>query len=298
MDRALTTQQIKQYEESGFCIVDGLIEQDLIAQARRVVDTLLSSDDVSKIAEAEPEDPTQARRIWSPTARDGVFAQIAESPRLLDAVAQLIGDNVMYQYSKLNIKPPRVGSVVSWHQDFAYYPHTNTDLVAVLIYLDDATLDNACLKVAAGSHHRGLLSHEVEGFFAGKISSLESVGVDATSVVDCEAPAGTAIFLHSLVAHASEKNTSALPRRAFIPAYRSSDAFPIYYGPHASHNEQGAKILRGTRSRYARCDGGQWRLPIAAAEFNSLYEIQEGAHLKNAGKKSSTGYFSHESSEV
>jgi phytanoyl-CoA hydroxylase len=36
-----------------------------------------------------------------------------------------------------------------------------------------------------------------------------------------------------------------------------------------------------------------WRLPIAEAEFNSLFEIQEGSLVKSSGK-SSTGYFSHE----
>ncbi|MEX2982463.1 hypothetical protein [Streptomyces sp. C36] len=44
--------------------------------------------------------------------------------------------------------------------------------------------------------------------------------------------------------------------------------------------------------RPARSEGGGWRLPIAAAEFDSLYEIQEGSHVKG-GRKSSTGYFAH-----
>jgi hypothetical protein len=43
-----------------------------------------------------------------------------------------------------------------------------------------------------------------------------------------------------------------------------------------------------------RSEAGLWKLPIAAAEFNSLYQVQEGSHLSD-GTKSSTGYFSHES---
>ncbi|MBO0655679.1 phytanoyl-CoA dioxygenase family protein [Streptomyces triculaminicus] len=152
---------------------------------------------------------------------------------------------------------------------------------------------NACLRVAAGSHRQGLASHEVDGFFAGKTTSLEGVGVDASTVVDCEGPAGSVVFLHPLVIHSSEKNLSDMYRRVFIPAYRAADAFPIYYGPHAAHNEPGAKLLRGAPAKTARSEGGEWRLPIAAAEFNSLYEIQEGSHVKG-GRKSSTGYFAHE----
>lgn len=117
--------------------------------------------------------------------------------------------------------------------------------------------------------------------------------MDPATVVDCVGKAGTAVFLHPLVVHASERNTSDRYRRAFIPAYRAADAFPLYYGPHAAHNEPTAKLVRGVPSKTARGEGGVWRLPIAAAEFNSLFEIQEGAHLK-ADRKATTGYFSHE----
>ncbi|MFE1172486.1 phytanoyl-CoA dioxygenase family protein [Streptomyces sp. NPDC058773] len=293
MGNVLTKAQIESFRENGFCVVQGIFDDHVIEKARGIVDNLLSSPSLADLAEAEPEDSSKARRIWAPTARDKVFVDIAEDSRLIDAVAQLIGDDVVLQYSKLNVKPPQVGSVVDWHQDFAYYPHTNQDLLATLIYLDDATRENACLRVAAGSHRQGLLSHEVDGYFGGKITSLTDVGVDESTVVDCEGPAGSVVFLHPLVAHSSEKNLSDRYRRVFIPAYRAADAFPIYYGPHAAHNEPNAKLLRGKPAKAARCEGGAWPLPIAAAEFNSLYQIQEGAHLKDGGK-ASTGYFAHE----
>ncbi|MFI1164453.1 phytanoyl-CoA dioxygenase family protein [Streptomyces sp. NPDC020801] len=293
MGNILTQSQVRFYRENGYCVVEGIFDNGVLDKARGIVDDLLSSPDLSGVAEAEPEDGTKARRIWAPTARDRVFSELAEDSRLLDAISQLIGEDIVLQYSKLNVKPPQVGSVVDWHQDFAYYPHSNTDLVAALIYLDDATRENACLRVAAGSHRNGLLSHERDGYFGGKISSLENVGVDESTVVDCEGRAGTVVFLHPLVVHSSEKNLSDLYRRVFIPAYRAADALPLYYGPHAAHNEPDAKLLRGKPSKTARSEGGVWRLPIAEAEFNSLYEIQEGSHVRSSGK-SSTGYFSHE----
>ncbi len=292
MGKTLTESQVAFYRQNGFCVVEGIFDRSVIDRARGVIDGLLTSPELDNVAEVEPGDPSKARRIWAPTSRDKVFAEMAEDERLLDAAAQLIGDNLVLQYSKLNVKAPHVGSVVEWHQDFAYYPHTNTDLLACLIYLDDATRANACLKVAAGSHQEGIRSHEVDGWFGGKITSLRDVGLDESTVVDCEGPAGTVVFLHPLVVHASEKNTSDRYRRVFIPAYRNADALPIYYGPHAAHNEPTAKLVRGRPSRTARCEGGVWRLPIAAAEFNSLFQIQEKGHLD--GNKTSTGYFSHE----
>jgi ectoine hydroxylase-related dioxygenase (phytanoyl-CoA dioxygenase family) len=293
MGNILSQTQVDFYRENGFCVVDGIFDKGLIEKARAVVGGLLSSADLASVAEAEPEDGSKARRIWAPTSRDELFADIAGDTRLLDAVEQLIGPDIVLQYSKLNVKPPRVGSVVEWHQDFSYYPHTNTDLVASLIYLDDATRGNACLRVVAGSHRHGLLNHESEGYFVGKVSSPAAVGLGDAAIVDCEGPAGSVVFIHPLLLHSSEKNLSDLYRRVFIPSYRAADALPIYYGPHAAHNEPTAKLVRGSASRTVRSEAGLWRLPIAEAEFNSLYQVQEGSHVSD-GTKSSTGYFSRE----
>ncbi|QMU75822.1 phytanoyl-CoA dioxygenase family protein [Streptacidiphilus sp. PB12-B1b] len=293
MGITLSQGQVDFYRENGFCVAEGIFDAAVIEQARAVVDGLLSSADLASVAEAEPEDGSRARRIWAPTSRDKLFAGIAEDTRLLDAVEQLIGPDIVLQYSKLNVKPPRVGSVVEWHQDFAYYPHTNTDLVATLIYLDDATRENACLRVVPGSHRHGLFKHEADGHFVGKVASPADAGLDDATVTDCEGPAGSVVFIHPLLLHSSEKNLSDMYRRVFIPSYRAADALPIYYGPHAAHNEPTAKLVRGTTPRTVRSEPGQWQLPIAAAEFNSLYQVQEGSHLGN-GTKTPTGYFAHE----
>ncbi|MFE4669822.1 phytanoyl-CoA dioxygenase family protein [Streptomyces sp. NPDC056716] len=288
MGKSLTRSQVGFYREHGFCIADRILDPDKITRARTVIDDLLAGPDLTDIAETEPEDNTQARRIWAPTSRHPLFADLAHDPRLLDAVEQLIGPDIVLQYTKLNVKPPRVGSVVEWHQDFAFYPHTNTDLVATLIYLDDATTDNACLKVIPGSHHHGLLPHETDGHFVGKTQPPHP-----TDPTDCEGPAGTIVFIHPLLLHSSEKNLSDTYRRVFIPSYRAADALPIYYGPHAAHNEPNATLVRGTPARTARTQPGTWQLPFAQAEFNSLYQIQEGSHTTQP-TKTPTGYFTHE----
>jgi ectoine hydroxylase-related dioxygenase (phytanoyl-CoA dioxygenase family) len=294
MANILSPDQVDFYRANGYCVADGIFDSGLVEKARTVVDDLLSSADLSDVAEAEPEDRSKARRIWAPTSRDALFAGITEDSRLLDAVEQLIGGDIVLQYSKLNVKPPRVGSVVEWHQDFAFYPHTNTDLVATLIYLDDATRENACLRVVPGSHRHGTFMHESDGHFVGKVASPAAVGLDESTIVDCVGPAGSVVLIHPLLLHSSEKNLSDMYRRVFIPSYRAADALPIYYGPHAAHNEPTAKLVRGRVARTVRSEAGMWRLPIAQAEFNSLYQVQEGSHV-GSGTKLSTGYFSHES---
>ena len=50
--------------------------------------------------------------------------------------------NILLKSSKLNTKFEKGGSAVEWHQDWAFYPHTNDDVLAVGVMLDDV---NFCL---------------------------------------------------------------------------------------------------------------------------------------------------------
>jgi phytanoyl-CoA hydroxylase len=282
----LTEQQARFYADNGYLVVDGLFDRAEIGRALAAIDELLSPDNPDKPYEFEPKDGETVRRIWSPTQRHGEFWSMATAPKLLDCIEALIGKNILFHYSKLNMKGPKVGSVVEWHQDFSYYPHTNADLLSALVFLDDANKANGCLRVVPGSHRGGLLSHEVGGFFRGMVQ-----GVDEASAVHVEVPAGGVLFLHCMTLHASARNESAQPRRTFLPAYRAADALPIYFGPHAAHNEPGIKLVRGQRAKTARVEAGLHLLPIAEREFGSLYEVQEGSHLrKDLATMKTVGY--------
>ncbi|MBO0820453.1 MAG: phytanoyl-CoA dioxygenase family protein [Nocardiopsaceae bacterium] len=276
----------QQYRDQGYAVVEGLLTPGEVGELNGAIDEVLSAADITDVAEVEPEDPSVARRIWSPTKRHPAFEKATANPRLLDKIEQLIGPNILYHYSKLHMKAPSVGSVVEWHQDFSYYPHTNTDLVTALIYLDDATVENACLQVLPGSQREGLADHSIDGFFRGKVTG--SGAPDPAKSVPIEAPAGSVVFIHCLLLHYSAPNRSDRLRRAFLPAYRAADAYPIYFGPHAAHNEPGVTLMRGEPSKTARVEAGNWRLPLAEQPFGSLFQLQEGTHL--TGRSASTGY--------
>lgn len=265
------------YRRNGFVVVERLLDAELIGRARQAIEEVLATPELSTVAELEPSDSSVVRRIWSPTKRHRIFEELAAEPRLLDLIELLIGPNILFHYSKLHMKSAQVGSMVDWHQDFSYYPHTNTDLTTAMIYLDDADRENACLYALPGSHTRGLADHYVDGHFRGKVTGHEAP--DLSQAVPLEAPAGSVVFIHCLLLHYSPANRSNRLRRAYLPAYRAADAFPIYFGPHAAHNEPGIKLLRGRRSQHARVESGHWLLPLAEREFASLFELQEGSHL-------------------
>ena len=75
----------------------------------------------------------------------------------------LLGPDVRLHGSKMNMKDPQYGSPVEWHQDWAFYPHTNDDLLAIGVMLEDIDEENGALLVMPGTHRHGVYDHHAEG---------------------------------------------------------------------------------------------------------------------------------------
>ena len=96
--------------------------------------------------------------------------------------------------SMLFLKPPGFPGQ-AWHQDERFIPTRDRSLVGVWIALDDATLDNGCLRVIPGSHKMGQLwptrpHNETEEFDL----SDESYGFNSDHEEIVEVKAGSAVF--------------------------------------------------------------------------------------------------------
>ena len=285
-DYSLTEEQAEQYRNEGFVVVERLFDEaDLTrvdATIRQMTDQALLGGDFSKVLELEPE-PVDGRRvprrIFSPYDQHETFRALAHDPRLLDKVESLIGHDFSLQHSKLNMKPAKVGSAVEWHQDMAYFPHTNDDLVTTLVYLDDATEQNGCLQVLP-RHHTHYFSHSnPDGRFAGMITEDLS---DFGKPRSLPAPAGSVIFMHCITPHASQPNRSGRARRTLIYEYRANDAFPIYYGEMTNIAEAKFRPIRGKPARFARFGGPRPLIPNVG-KYTSLYELQNQARAQMKG---------------
>ena len=88
---------------------------------------------------------------------------------MTEAITDLLGPDTVLITSKLNTKAPGGGRAVEWHQDWAFYPHTNDDLLACGILLEDVDQDNGPLMAIPGTHRGPILSHHVDGVFSGAI---------------------------------------------------------------------------------------------------------------------------------
>lgn len=270
-------QQTRQYDRDGWTVFPNLLSSEEVSAFLSDMENIcqgstLENHDKERL-EMEPRQApggTQVRRIYEPCSHYSRFQDLSVSARLLDRVERLIGPNIVFHYSKINMKPPRIGSVVEWHQDISYYPLTNSDSLAVLLYLDDADSSNGCLQVISGRHTQPLMNHSRDQVFLGKITEP----VDDSLVVPIEGKAGTAIFMHAMTPHASTTNTSMHPRRTLILSYHAADAFPIYFGEMTVKNEMHARLVRGEQASIPRFSSPT-PIPRYPATIASLYELQE-----------------------
>jgi phytanoyl-CoA hydroxylase len=233
----------------------------------------VADHDASRM-EMEPDqapEGNRVRRIYEPCTYYPEFRVLSDCPKMLNSVAQLLGENLLFHYSKINMKPPAIGSVVEWHQDLAYYPLTNTDSLAVLFYLDDTDRRNGCLQVIPGVHRTGILNHSWDGFFRGQITEP----LDASKAVEIEGQAGTAIFLHGATPHASAPNTSPNARRTLILSYRAADAYAVYLGETTVHAESHVRLVRGEQLSCARFGILPTPIPRYQGVPKSLYDLQQ-----------------------
>ncbi len=282
----LSDSQLQHYRAEGYVVVPRLFGADELRRIDACIDELTraaaGAADPSKILELEPEPVNGkrvARRIYNPFHAHEVFRQLATDDRLLDKIESLIGPDFAIQHSKLNMKPAKVGSVVEWHQDLTYFPHTNDDLVTTLIYLDDATEENGCLQVLP-RHHTHVFDHtRSDGTFAGMITE-EISDEKHGRPVSLAAPAGSAIFMHCLTPHSSLPNRSSAGRRTLIFEYRAADAFPIFYGEKTAIEAALVRHLRGKPARHARFGGPPPYVPVIPASVTSLYDLQAKSKAK------------------
>lgn len=281
-----TREQIEHYKREGYVVYPDFLSAEKLKSLHAEIDRIssgstLTDHDATRM-EMEPNQPpegTLVRRIYEPCTYYDVFRDFSESADLLDCVEQLFGPDLIFHYSKINMKPPGIGSPVEWHQDLAYYPMTNRDSVSILFYLDDASMENGCLRVIPRRHEGPLLSHSSEeGFFSGKVTEP----VDDTDAVAVEGKAGTVIFMSCMTPHASITNTSNKPRKTLILSYRAADTYPVHCGEMSNLVETHSRLVRGKHAPVARFTMTEFPIPQYESRIASLYDLQERSRQDEA----------------
>ncbi len=278
----LTSRQKSQYTEDGAIVVEGVLDLPTRLVMKTVLAELVEGsrkvsahDDVYDLEPGHTAEAPRVRRIKAPHLVHPVFKDFMTSTRLLGIVRDLLGPAIRLHGSKLNLKAPHFGSPVEWHQDWAFYPHTNDDLLAVAVMLDDTTLENGAMYIIPGSHKGPTYNHhDPEGYFCGAMD-VEVAGIDLSKKVACEGPAGSCSFHHVRMVHGSAQNTSSKSRGLLLYEMGAADAYPLMtvgrFGWDALHEN----LICGEDTIEPRLRPAPIRMPYPPARAQgSIYESQ------------------------
>jgi phytanoyl-CoA hydroxylase len=273
----LSQEQIAFYNEAGYLAVENVLSQEDILDLRRVTDDFVEQSraftehtDVFDLEPGHTPEAPRLRRLKNPILHHPVYDRMLRHPKILDIVADLIGPGIRTNGNKLNLKSPEFGSPVEWHQDWVFYPHTNDDLLAVGVCMDDMMLINGCLLVVPGSHKGPVYSHHEEGHFVGAVSE-DFPGAD--NAVPLEVRAGGITIHHARTLHASATNKSAYSRRLLLFQYCAVDAWPL--SGSGEWDKFNANILRGEPTNRPRLADVPVLMPMPPAlKGGSIYETQ------------------------
>lgn len=251
----LTQEQIDFYHTNGYIVVENVISAEDIADLRKITDDFVEKSrevtEHTNVFDLEPghtPEAPQLRRLKNPVVLHPIYDRMLRHDYILDSVAQLVGPNVRYDTSKLNMKSAGFGSPVEWHQDYAFASAvTNDDMLSVGLALDDMTQENGCLLFIPGSHKGPIYDHHQNDVFVGGITDPN---FRPDNAVPIEVKAGGITIHHTRTLHGSAPNLSGQSRRLLLLQYSAADTLP--QRPITDWNALEAAMLRGEQVREPR----------------------------------------------
>jgi phytanoyl-CoA hydroxylase len=275
---------VASYRRDGVIVVPEVLDRETLARVRQVIAELVAGaaevsehTDVYDLEPSHTRETPRVRRIKTPHKVHPIFNEIVRSKPVIEILTQLLGPGLRLHGSKLNMKSAQYGSPVEWHQDWAFYPHTNDDVLAIGVLLDDCDIENGPMLVTPGSHSGKEVwnHHGDDGCFAGLIDP-DLIQEDIKRAVPCMGRAGSMSFHHVRALHGSATNTSDKPRNLLLYEVAASDAWPLMGVKDFA--EFDSRLLAGPSVITPRLTDVPVRMPLPPAKRQgSIYETQSAA---------------------
>lgn len=282
----LRSDQIRHYNEVGYTVARGLLSAEMISKLRAQLEAWTKESRAHSenygfdtfngrarfdLQPGHSAETPMLRRVTNPADVSDVYQEALWQGPIVEALKGLIGDDIRFHHCKTNTKAPGAPTKVDWHQDHAFSPLSNPDMVTVLVMLDETTEANGALKVVAGTH-KTPFSHYRGGTFVGAVSDEDAEDFeDRTHLI--EGKPGDVVFMHTWAVHGGGHNGTETPRRLLIAEYMAADAVPLIESPISSAHT--GKLLCGRDLKTARMVQTEVELPIY--EDDSFFGLQEKA---------------------
>ncbi|WP_366554550.1 phytanoyl-CoA dioxygenase family protein [Aquibaculum sediminis] len=293
----LSQEQVTFYHDNGYLLVEDAVTPEQLQALRQVTNDLIErsrevreSNDVYDLEEGHSAQEPRLSRIKLPHRQHEVYWSTLIGERLNGILQMLLGPDVLLQTSKLNTKPPGGGAAVEWHQDWAFYPHSNDSMLACGLMLNDVTEDNGPLLVIPGSHRGPVLSHHNQGVFCGAVDADDPL-FDKNKAVTLTGRAGSMTIHHVRTLHGSAPNLSDRARQVLFYECHAADAWPLLgagsyihqLGQQALWDDMHQRVVCGAPTVEPRVEQVPVRMPLPPApDATSIFKTQRSGGAKSA----------------
>ncbi|MBI1774561.1 MAG: phytanoyl-CoA dioxygenase family protein [Proteobacteria bacterium] len=224
MGKLLSDQQVQGYHRNGFIAPVPVLSAAEAAQFLSRFEAYAGSREKRRGSAYDDEEGREFLR--QPHRRARWAYELVNHPRVLDAIEDILGPDVMVWDAKLFPKPPHSLSYVGWHQDGTYSTAAPREhKVTAWIALTDATPENGAMQAIPGSHNWGQLEHvqSIDDHNLLRYGQSISTPFDASTAVDLSLQAGEMSMHHNMLIHGSPPNPSPTSRIGLSVNYISPD---------------------------------------------------------------------------
>ena len=294
---ALSKDEINFYNDQGYLLVEDVISENQHKEMLTLVygffeksKMIRENDNIFDLEDGHSFDNPRLKRIKQPHQHSQFFWDIIKESKIEEILRDLLGDNVSLKTSKLNTKAPGGGAAVEWHQDWAFYPHTNDNVLALGSMLNDVDIDNGPLMVIPKSHKGPVLSHFNNGVFCGAIDPDDS-DFDISKAITLTGKARSMTIHHARTLHGSSPNNSNRDRLVLFYECNSADAWPLVgagaymksTNPVQLCNQLEKQMVCGKVSYQPRMDNVPVTIPLPPApDYGSIFTSQKTGGAKSA----------------
>ncbi len=200
----LKTSEKSQLDEHGVLFLENLISSDAAMALRECALELAIKE--QKSGKDHPYLNGHAQRVWNLVGKGNLFENAIQHPKILDAMAYLLGDDCTLSSFTVNVLypgAPRGGLHIDYSLSALPQPRPYFPMVANSVwFLDDFTVENGATSCIPGSHKR--------------LEGLPQPHVEYEDEVQICGPRGSVLIVNGSVWHGSYANESDTARVALL----------------------------------------------------------------------------------
>jgi len=215
---SLTPAEVVRYERDGYLAPLAALTPDESARFRAAYDGY-EADLGARLASTPP---AVQQSLFSETHVSLPWVNaLATRPAVLDAVASLLGPDLLIWNTRWFAKQPGTRTYITWHQDAFYWGLEPPLVCTAWLALSRSDEANGCLRVVPGSHRGVLLPHQDTFAPDNALSRGQeiAVAVDEREARNLVLEPGQMSIHHVGIVHGSKPNTSDEPRIGLAVRY-------------------------------------------------------------------------------